>query len=581
MALLPPLSPQGPQKGPNTGAYRGDWRARRAYAGITLLAPLGLLLAWPQVSRAGPGQADRLAGAEAQGPATRSVTAMHHNPAMLGALSGFHFQANVRGGLDHRRARRFGLLDDGGVSKQLGTAENLIDPTADFFVGGSFSFDPVAIAIGVYSLSNRLRFTAPQEQRYQLAFDPDVAGGAYDLHNDFTLAFAWSPIRSVHFGGAVHAPVIFLGRSRDEDTYLLGDGVQGVGCGAVQGTGSESGACAEYLSVRTKTAAFNLNVTVGAAIEVTPSLTLGVRYRSPLWLNEQAAKLDGKATVCLSDEAADAELYDTSVPRCSEANKVKAEASIVLPQEAAIGLSSTFGDDDQWQLDTNLYWVDRCRGWSTGIGSRCDDADSIHTSLVGLDQTAAVLPDFKIYRGYQDLFGLELWGRKRIWGQSPKQQQGHGDADEPGHEHDAAEETHGKGPLSGLSLLFGAGLRTPGVRRGSVTVVESELWTMSANLGARLTFKRRGQSRRRRGGWYIVPGYGLDMVLPSKVGGSSGQSSDFAPQAALDFAASDRDINGPGADAVLAGRARPTNAGSYFQDVHVFSIGVGWNELPF
>mgnify|MGYP003885667575 CR=1 FL=1 len=74
-------------------------------------------------------------------------------------------------------------------------------------------------------------------------------------------------------------------------------------------------------------------------------------------------------------------------------------------------------------------------------------------------------------------------------------------------------------------------------------------------------------------GWIykIAANVGYDARSPA---------TDYDAQAALDFAASGRDINGPGADAVLAGRARPTNAGRYFQDVHVFSVGVGWSELP-
>jgi hypothetical protein len=357
-----------------------------------------------------------------------------------------------------------------------------------------------------------------------------------------------------------------MARSRKEDTHLAGDGSEGVGCGALADSAHEDPRCAEHFSIRTTTSAFNLNATFGLAFDIGKSLTIGARYRSPLWLNDRSAQMAGDAVVCLDDAAADAELYDTGLPSCSSASSVDAEARVHVPQEAAIGWSAVLGAKQEWQFDGNLYWVDRCPGWDAGWGSQCGGDDAIRTSLTGLDQNAAVLPEFKIYRGLQDLFGLELWGRRRVLGSAPGPR---------------AEESADSSKIRELSLLFGAGFRSPGVRRGAVTVVESELWTLSANLGARLNLARGEAKRRRRGGWYLAPGYGLDVVLPATVGGSGGRTSDFDSQAALDFAASGRDINGPGADAVLAGRARPTNAGRYFQDVHVFSLGIGWSELPF
>jgi hypothetical protein len=490
---------------------------------------------------------------------------MHHNPAMLGALSGFVFQANLRGGLDHRQASRFGLLDDGSTNGELGSRANLVDPSGDFFAGASFSFDPVAIAIGAYSLSNRYRADAPLSQRYHLAVNPSVPGGSYDLHHDFTLAFAWTPLRGLHLGGAFHAPVLFASRSRDDDTHLAGDGNDGVGCGAVADTGFEDPACAEHLSVRTLTSGFNLNVTGGIAYQVNDRLTLGLRYRSRPLINQGEVKLDGEATVCLPDDAADAEFYETGLPRCSDASAVAAEAAYSPPQEVAFGWSSTFGDEREWQLDGNLYWVDRCRGTSTGWGDQlCRRSDAMRTSLVGLDQNAAVLPDFRIYRGHRDFFGLELWGRKRLVGSAPSPSTSPGESTATSRR--------------AVFLLFGAGIRTPAVRKEALTVIDAEWWTLSANLGTRVNLGRRRQ-KKGRGGWYIAPGYGVDFALPTTFGGS-GEPTDYDSQAALDFAASGRDINGPGADAVLAGRARPTNAGRYLQDIHVFSLGVGWAELP-
>src|SRR5262245_17533690 len=56
---------------------------RRSRCALVALAALAVGLVTSGVAQAAPGQALRLGGIEQQGPASRAVTALHHNPAML------------------------------------------------------------------------------------------------------------------------------------------------------------------------------------------------------------------------------------------------------------------------------------------------------------------------------------------------------------------------------------------------------------------------------------------------------------------------------------------------------------------
>lgn len=541
-----------------------------------MLGALGVVGLSPAAAHAGPGQAIRLSGVQPQGPASASVTAIHHNPAMLGAMRGFAFELNLRGGIDHRVAQREGVGPDGAPNGQLGSRANLVDPVAGGFLGGSFMLDPVAIGLGVYDLSNRYRYDADPAFRYQHVQDDDLRGGSLDLHHDFSVAIAWNFARRFRLGGAVHFPVLHQSLSRDDDTFLTAavGATDGVGCGSLGTADAEDPRCAERIAIRTTSSRFNLTGTIGFAVALTRDWTLGFRYRTRPWLTQRRVEMEGKATVCIPDDAADAELYTSTLVRCSEAGEGPAAASVVLPREAAIGFAGRMGPERRWGLDANLYWIDRC----DGLGSSCNGRDARNLSLVGLPQQAAILPETTVYRGYADVFGLELWGQYRLGGEAsptkrePSARNAEGAANSPPAPGDSPP------PRARTALLFGAGFASPAVRRGATTIVEAERWRVSANLGARVRIGK--QRRRQRGAWFVAPGYGLDVGIPSRVG-ASGATPDYDPSAALEFAASGRDINGPGADAVLAGRARPSNAGRYQQSVHTLTLSVGWSELGF
>ncbi len=564
-------------------ALRRDGRSRAPWALASALGLAGWMI--PALAGATPGRAARLGGVQAQGPATRSVTAIHHNPAMLGAIRGFAFEVNLRGGLDHRVAQREGIDASGSPNGQLGGRANLVDPVIGGFIGGSFMLDPVAIGIGIYDLSNRYRWDTEDPYRYQLADDPDLRGGSLDLHHDFSLAVAWNAARRFRIGGAVHFPVLHQSASRDDDTFLTGspDQMNGVGCGNLTDAEAEDPRCAERIFVRTTSSRFNLNATIGVAVAINDDWTLGLRFRTRPWIGRGRVQMEGRAFICLPDEAADAELYPTALPRCSESPSGSVAAEVILPREVAFGVSGRVGQQRRWQLDLNAFWIDRC----DGLPSKCTARSARQLSFVGLPQEAAVLPETPHYRGYSDIFGLELWGRYRLGrGGPPRNEGGAPDSSRvaraEGSNTGSAQPAQPEGPRDGgfdrriqTSLLFGAGVTSPGVQRGAVTVVESERWQLSANLGARIRLPRRAKARA-RGAWYLAPGYGLDLGLPTRV---TGDVAAYDPAAALEFADSGRDINGPGADAVLAGRARPTNAGSVQQTVHTFTFGFGWSEI--
>src|SRR5689334_262096 len=55
----------------------------------------------PTVAEAAPGVANRLGGANAQGPASSSVTDIYHNAEMLGSVTGFRFESTLRTVVDH------------------------------------------------------------------------------------------------------------------------------------------------------------------------------------------------------------------------------------------------------------------------------------------------------------------------------------------------------------------------------------------------------------------------------------------------------------------------------------------------
>lgn len=524
-----------------------------------------------------PGQARRLGGVEAQGPATSAVTALHHNPAMLATMPGSQFAFAGAAGLDHLSVRRFEIGADGSPTAALAQPVQLVNPAGGYFVGASFMLDPVAIGAGVYDLSSRYRPASSETLGYHLAPDPDLAcagdparrcpdlrsGGAVELRTDFTLGIAWDILDRVQLGVSLHFPRLRAGFAHDTDTSL-GRAGDDVGCSEDPDAPVEDPGCAERLRFhgRARLRWFGLNprpstrfdfaATMGIAVDVGGGVTLGARFRTRPVLNRGTMILDGEALVCRPDGFKNAA---SDVPACANATPVQASVGEELGREAAVGAAVLWGRADQWHLDGNFYWFDGCPG---GVRpGECGHADARRLSLVGLDRDAAVLPESLVYRGRQDVYGVELWNRWQPW-RTPR-----GPAALPSGD-DMRVRTR-------IDLLFGAGFSSPGTRPAALTAAASDGWTISASLGTGF------EVLRKVGSVFIVPGYGIDFLVPTRVG-PGGVAPAFDPTAGPAFEASGGDINDPAAAAILEGRARPTNAGIYTGAVHTLVLGVRWAE---
>jgi opacity protein-like surface antigen len=551
---------------------------------LTLAAWLAAACA-PNIAAAAPGVANRLGGANAQGPATSSVTAIYHNPAMLGSVPGFSFETTLRTGVDHLSVRRFDIEPaDGSPTSGLRKPIHLANPAFDYFVGASFMLDPVAIGAAVHTFGSRFRINSDDDQlAYHLASESDFGctldrsricpnqrkGGMLEMRTDFDLALAWNALDFMRLGATAHFPRQRTYLARDVDSVLTGAG----GCDPMSAV--ESPECAERLSFRgsTRLRWFGLNrrpstrldfaLTVGVAFDVGERVTIGFRYRTQPLLDGGNITLNGAAAVCRPDRAGpDAQSELTS---CESAEAIDATVSERLPQEVAVGVAGEFG---KWALDSNLYWIDRCP--LGGVGD-CGGNDARELVLVGLDQDASTLPQTTLYRGLQDVFGAELWARYRLDDVIG--------ANLPYYKVLCSGGSEGVDPETGkqlrcvprVDLLLGGGVNSPAVQPGAVSVTNSDGWTLLATLGA--SFNLPG----RNGTWSLAPAYSLDFMLPTRVG-PGGHTPAFDPTAALAFEASGADLNSASANAVLAGRGLPTNAGIYTSAVHTILFSVRWSE---
>ena len=512
--------------------------------------PLVLVGVCPRLATATPGQAVRLGGIELQGPATRAVTALHHNPAMLAAMAGTAAHVSFTGGIDQLRVRRHQIDPASGAPiGSLAEPTSVLNPAGGYFMGVNFYIDPIAFGVGLYDLSSQSRLVSADALRYHLAPDPDAGclnpskgecpplGGSVTSRNDLTLALAWNGGR-VQLGAAVHFPRLRTRFAYDNDTSLTTD-AEGM---AARCDAKEDPLCAERVGFKGWThwiapagiaPGFDAALTFGFAIQLKgDAITLGARYRTfPLRRGGQVV-LAGTALVC-RPEGEQSPDGPATVPHCAVATPGDATLRQRLPQELAIGGSFVLGRARLWRVDTNLYWMDLCPGGVSPAG--CADAGNQSLRLVGLDRNAFVLPEFQRYRGLQDLYGVDAYASYRV--------------------------------RSNAAITLGGHFSSPAVRRGATTAANNEGWRLGASVGARF--------RLRQSNFLIVPGYGLDAYLPRNV--TPGRAL-FDPRSATSFEAARGDINAPGANAVLEGRAHPSNAGRYFGLLHVFTLALTWGE---
>lgn len=545
----------------------------------------------PRLAVAGPGVANRLAGGSAQGPASSSVTAIYHNPAMLGTLPGLSFEATTRIGVDHLIVRRFGISPNGEPIDALGGRVQLANPTFDYFIGASFMLDPVAIGAAVHTYDPRFRINSDESLHYHLVPDVDLGcavdgsrscpglreGGMAEMRTDFDLALAWNALHFMSIGATAHFPRQRAYMARDVDSVLTGANLD-TGCDP-QSASVENPACAERLSFRgnTRLRWFGLNprpstrldfaLTVGVAFTIRKRASLGIRYRTQPLLGGGATTLNGLATVCLPNGAVNEQ---SSLSACESATPVDATMTETIPRELAIGGAIDFGE---WKFDTNLYWIDRCPGRTDGSGG-CGGRDARALELVGLDEDASTLPETTVYRGLRDVFGAELWARYRLDDLIGANLPYYKVLCSGGRE--GVDEATGKSLscVPRVDFLFGAGFNSPGVRPSALTAASSDGWTLLGTLGTSFNLPTRN------GVWSLIPAYGVDFLVPTRVG-PGGYDPAYRPSQAIDFEAGGADLNAPSAAVVLQGRGQPTNAATYTGAVHSVSFSVRWSERAF
>ncbi len=536
---------------------------------------------------AAPGVANRLAGADAQGPATRSVTGIYHNPAMLGALPGLHFQTTLRTGVDHLSVRRFAINPDGSPTGNFAEWPQLANPVFDYFVGVSFMLDPIAIGAAVHTFDSRFRIDSDPSLSYHLVGEQDFGcgldrtrvcpslrkGGMLEMRTDIDLAVAWNPLDFMSIGATLHFPRQRSYFARDVDSVLTAS--DDTGCEPASAS-VENPICAERLSFRGNTrlrwfglqpnaSRLDIALTVGLAFVIRNRVTLGIRFRTQPLLDQGRVTLHGQAAVCVPSEVAE---QKSDLPNCEIASPVDATVSEIIPRELAIGLAGEVGN---WALDSNLYWIDRCPGWERGGG--CGGRDHRSLQLVGLDRDSATLSETTIYRGHVDIFGAELWARYRMddviganlpWN---KVLCSGNEGIDPSTKRRAR-------CVPRVDLLLGAGFNSPGVRPSALTAANNDGWTILSSFGTSFNLPTRN------GTWSLVPAYSLDFMVPTRVG-PGGVDPAFDPTAAIAFEQSGADLNAPSANAVLQGRATPTNAAIYTGAVHSILFALRWSERGF
>lgn len=487
---------------------------------------------------------------------------------MLARLPGLNVMTSMQTGVDVLHVRPSGTDSIGLPDGTLQPSQTLVQPKFGYFVGGSFLLDPIAIGIGVYTLGNAYRPNSAPGLQYQLAdngdwgcaLNPSAAcpsppfGGAREARTDWTISLAWNAFDRLQLGLSVQIPRLNVQLARDEDTALSA-GPSGFDCDGVSDAVAYDPRCARRLVYEGRSKLrwfglaqdatnFDFGLTVGIAFNVADDTTLGLRYRTQPLLERGRLSTVGRARLCRPPGAKEVEVTD-GTETCGLDSSYRATWNQRIPRELALGLATRVGANKAWSLDANLYWIDHCPG---GVAAtECDGRDIARLTIQGLDAQTAILSEAPIYRGSADRYGTELYAGYDL-------------------------DTYWTRPRPvHLRLLLSGGFDSPAVRPGAITVSRYDTWTVRASAGASFEIEQR------LGSLFLAPGYALDLVVPTTVGRGDTRPL-YDPSAFAAFASSGLDLNDASAEAVLAGRARPTNAGRYTAHAHAVLFSLRWAE---
>lgn len=526
-------------------------RAVARLAQTVITGALGIVAVPRSAAAAPPGHTTRLGGIEPQGPATAAVTGLHYNPAMLATLGGTAVHGSLGFGLAQQRIRRAGFSPQtGSPTEALSEPTNLLRPTMGYFAGATFYFDPWALGAGIYDVGSSYQLASASPVRFHLAPDPDIGclrigkqvcppnGGSVSYQHDVTVAVAWNG-GPFQLGAAAHLPMVRERFAFDNDTELTPDDSGST----TRCASKEDPSCAERVGFKGWThwigrdgipPGFDAAVSVGAAVSLRGgTVTLGARYRTAPLRRRGEVVLGGVSLVCRPNPLLSNDENADLVPACDAASPTTATLRQRLPQQLSLGASALLGRSRLWRIDVNLQWVDFCAG---GIApGRCDDGGAQQLRLVGLDRQSFVLPEFSRYRGLADVYSADAFASYRL--------------------------------RTNTALIAAAHVASPSVRRGADSADRIGGAQLGASFGVRFRIPRTEV--------ILVPGYALDLSLPRFV--QAGQAQ-FDPAAATAFEQAGADLNSAGADAVLRGRGRATNAGRYFAMAHGLSLSLLWGE---
>ena len=524
-----------------------------------VVGALGLLLSTSS-AKAAPGEGIFVAGIEAQGPASSSLSAVFHNPAMLVDLNGLTLQASSRGKFRQQWITPAQIDASGQASSGYLDRSHTLNLALDGFVGASFLFENFAVAAAIYSLDARNRQNSPSALQSFVRDNPDAycklrpghrcastasASGFSEVRTELTLALAWQTLGRLRVGLGFHFPRYDLAWSRTQQSEYQ---PSADACDRFAQS-DEQCEVVESLRVRTRLSWFGraeqgsrllFAVTTGLALRIHPRLTIGARYRWRPNFGGRDPRLHGTLRACalVTSESGTQEL------RCGSEPPTRAQVSTHEGRQFALGASYQPKQLKHLRLDAQAYWIQGCADERRGD---CEHGADSTLSILGSEAGGNPTVDRPIYRGHSDRFGGELWVRSNAFSQRPDN-------------------------WNRLSLTGALGLSSPSVRKAALTPVDDDAWSAFIATSTAIELIRRKASL------YLVPGYAASWQWRQRVGGDTRPAYDGTAWST--YLASGGDIDTEAGKTVLDGRAHPSNAGIYQSLQHNITLSLRWGARP-